>query len=141
MNDVVAEEVAPRKFMFVLLALFAGLAGVLAAVGLYGVLAYLVAEQTREIGIRVALGADRRRVMRLMMGQGAKLTAVGLALGIGAGLLSVRLLESMVYEMTVYDGWAFGTAAAALGGVAMLASFVPARRASLVDPVIALRAE
>jgi predicted permease len=141
MNDIVAEEVAPRKFIFVLLALFAGLAGVLAAVGLYGVLAYLVAEQTREIGIRVALGADRQRVMRLMMGQGAALTAVGLTLGIGAGLLCVRLLESMVYEMTVYDGWAFGTAVAALGGVAMLASFIPARRASRVDPVIALRAE
>jgi predicted permease len=141
MNDIVAEEVAPRKFMFVLLVLFAGLAGVLAAVGLYGVLAYLVAEQTREIGIRVALGADRRSVMRLMMGQGAALTAAGLTLGIVAGLLCVRLLESMVYEMTVYDGWAFGTAVAALGGVAMLASFVPARRASRVDPVIALRAE
>jgi ABC-type antimicrobial peptide transport system permease subunit len=127
--------------MFVLLVLFAGLAGVLAAVGLYGVLAYLVAEQTREIGIRVALGADQRSVMRLMMGQGAALTAAGLTLGIVAGLLCVRLLESMVYEMTVYDGWAFGTAVAALGGVAMLASFVPARRASRVDPIIALRAE
>jgi ABC-type antimicrobial peptide transport system permease subunit len=127
--------------MFVLLALFAGLAGVLAAVGLYGVLAYLVAKQTREIGIRVALGADRRGVMRYMMRQGAAHTAMGLALGVVAALSSVRLLRSMMYEMSVYDGWTFAAAASVLGGVAILASLIPARRASRVDPVIALRAE
>jgi ABC-type antimicrobial peptide transport system permease subunit len=133
--------VAPRKFVLVLLALFATLAGALAAVGLYGVLAYFVAEQTREIGIRAALGADRSAVMRYMMGQGAALTVAGLALGLLGAFAAVRLLESMLYGVSVHDRLTFAGGAALLGAVAMVASVLPAVRASRVDPVIALRAD
>jgi predicted permease len=141
MREIVAEEVAPRKFVLVLLALFATLAGALAAVGLYGVLAYFVAEQTREIGIRAALGADRSAVMRYMMGQGAALTVAGLVLGLLGAFAAVRLLESMLYGVSVHDRLTFASGAALLGAVAMVASVLPAVRASRVDPVIALRAD
>jgi putative ABC transport system permease protein len=141
MREIVAEEVAPRKFVLVLLVLFAALAGALAAVGLYGVLAYFVAEQTREIGIRAALGADRSAVMRYMMKQGGALTAGGLVLGLVGALAAVRVLESMVHGVGVHDLLTFAAGAAVLGAVAMAASVLPAVRASRVDPVIALRAD
>jgi predicted permease len=141
MGEILAEEVAPRKFVLVLLALFAALAGTLAAVGLYGVLSYFVAEQTREIGIRAALGADRNAVMRHMMGQGVALTAAGVALGLLAAFAAVRLLESMVYGVSVHDQLTFMSGAVLLGAVAMAATILPAIRASRVDPVIALRAD
>jgi ABC-type antimicrobial peptide transport system permease subunit len=141
MGEILAEEVAPRKFVLVLLALFAALAGTLAAVGLYGVLSYFVAEQTREIGIRAALGADRNAVMRHMMGQGVALTAAGVALGLLAAFAAVRLLESMEYGVSVHEQLTFMSGAVLLGAVAMAATILPAIRASRVDPVIALRAD
>ena len=109
--------------------------------GLYGVLAYFVAEQTREIGIRAALRADRSAVMRYMMKQGGALTARGLVLGILGALATVRVLESMVFGVGVHDLLTFAGSAAVLGAVATAASVLPAIRASRVDPVIALRAD
>jgi len=141
MRDVVARAIAPRQFTFVLLGSFAALAGVLAVLGLYGVLANLVADRTREIGIRVALGADPRRVAGLVLGQGAALAGVGVLLGLGGSAIAVRALRSLMYATNVYDPWTFAAGAALLVAVSLIASYVPARRASRVDPVIALRAE
>ena len=133
-----AETVAPRKFTLVLLGIFAVLAATLAIVGLYSVLAYLVSERTREIGIRVALGADRGRVTRMALGYGLRLTVVGTALGAAVSIGAVR---AFMYEMSVYDAPTFMAVALLLCAVALFASWLPARRASRVDPVLALRAE
>jgi len=140
-SDLVAEHVAPRRFTFTLLGIFALVAASLAVVGLYGVLAYLVAERTREIGIRVALGADPRRVIWLVLGNGFALSIVSVVLGLAASMVSVRAIRSLVYGTSIYDPWTFAVAAILLIGVSAFASYVPARRASRVDPVIALRAE
>jgi putative ABC transport system permease protein len=136
-----AETVAPRRFTLILLGVFALLAASLAVVGLYSVLAYLVSERTREIGIRVALGADAGRVMRMVLGQGLRLTLVGTVLGAAVSIVAVRVLRAWMYEMSVYDAPTFLAVAASLGIVALLASWLPARRASRVDPVLALRAD
>ncbi len=141
MDERIADAVAPRRFTAILLSIFALLAGTLAVVGLYGVLAYLVAERTREIGIRVALGADASKVRRLVIGQGMALTAVGILIGVGISLVAVRALTSMVYQMSVYDTRSFAAGVALLSVVAWLACWIPARRASEVDPLVALRAE
>ena len=141
MESALAEVVAPRRFTLVLLASFAALAFALAVIGLYSVLAYLVTERTREIGIRLAVGADRGRVLRMVLGHGLRLTIVGLILGGAASVAAVRVLRSWMYEMSVYDAPTFVAVAALLCVVAMLASWLPARRASKVDPVLALRAE
>jgi putative ABC transport system permease protein len=141
MADVVAQAIAPRRFTFVLLGSFAALAGVLAVLGLYGVLANLVADRTREIGIRVALGADPRSVAGLVLGQGAALATVGVLLGLVGSAIAVRAVRSLMYATSVYDPWTFAAGAALLVAVSLVASYVPARRASRVDPVIALRAE
>jgi ABC-type antimicrobial peptide transport system permease subunit len=140
-SDLVAERVAPRRFTFTLLGIFALVAASLAVVGLYGVLAYLVADRTREIGIRVALGADPRRVIRLVLGNGFALTVVGAILGLAMSVVSVRAIRSLVYGTSIYDPWTFAAATLLLVCVSALASYVPARRASQVDPAIALRAE
>ncbi|HEY6829175.1 MAG TPA: FtsX-like permease family protein, partial [Gemmatimonadaceae bacterium] len=141
MADVVAREIAPRQFTFVLFGIFAALAGALAVIGLYGVLANLVADRAREIGIRVALGADPRRVIRLILGQGAALATIGVALGLAGSALSVRSARTLLYGTSVYDPWAFAGGATLLVFVSLVAAYLPARRASQVDPVIALRAE
>src|SRR5262245_26116620 len=136
-----AETVAPRKYTLVLLGVFAFLAATLAVVGLYSVLAYLVAERTREIGIRIAVGADPARVRRMVLGQGLRLTLIGIAVGSILSLAAVRVLRAWMYEMSVYDAPTFVAVAALLIVVALVASWLPARRASRVDPVQALRAE
>ncbi len=136
-----AEVVAPRRFTLVLLVAFAALAGGLAVIGLCSVLAYLVAERTREIGIHIALGANAGRVRRMILGQGLRLTLAGLVLGGVISTAAVRVLRAWMYEMSVYDAPTFIAAAALLCIVALLASWLPARRASRVDPVFALRAE
>jgi putative ABC transport system permease protein len=141
MSDAVAEEIAPRRFTFVLLSIFAALATALATIGLYGVLAHVVASRTREIGIRVALGADPRRVTRMVLWQGVVLALVGVGIGAIASTFTVRTVRTLVYGMSVYDPWTFAAGATLLIGVCLAASYVPARRASRVDPVIALRAD
>jgi putative ABC transport system permease protein len=127
--------------MFVLLATFAALAALLAVIGLYGVLSYLVAEQTREIGIRAALGADRTRVTRDVMAHGLAMTLTGAVLGIGAALLAVKLVSSLLYGVEPRDPVTLAIAAALLILVSLIACYVPARRASRIDPILALRTE
>jgi ABC-type antimicrobial peptide transport system permease subunit len=110
-------------------------------IGLYSTLAYLVAERTREIGIRIAIGADAGRVRRMILGQGFRLTLAGLVLGGLASMAAVRVLRAWMYEMSVYDVPTLAAVVVLLCVVALLASWLPARRASRVDPVLALRAE
>jgi putative ABC transport system permease protein len=141
MEQSLAEVVAPRKFTLVLLGAFAMLALAVAIIGLFSVLAYLVAERTREFGVRLALGADRARVSRMVLGQGLHMMFIGLVLGGAASLATVRVLRAWMYEMSVYDAPTFIAVAVALCGVALIASWLPARRASRVDPVLALRAD
>lgn len=124
-----------------LLALFGGLGLVLAAVGVYGVLAYSVTQQTREIGIRMAMGAERSHVLRLVVGQGLKLTAAGLVLGVLVALALTRQLSSLLFGVSAYDPWAYGSVVLILVLVALLACYLPARRAVRVDPLVALRYE
>ena len=141
MERALAAVVAPRRFTLVLLGAFAALAFSLAVIGLYSVLAYLVTERTREFGIRLAMGADPGRVTRMVLGHGLRLTITGLVLGGAVSIAAVRVLRSWMYEMSVYDAQTFSAVAALLCGVALIASWLPARRASRVDPIRALRAD
>jgi predicted lysophospholipase L1 biosynthesis ABC-type transport system permease subunit len=141
LEQVALRSVSRTRFTALLLALF-GLAGlVLAAVGIYGVLAFAVAQRTREMGIRMALGAQRVDVLRLVVGQGLRLTAVGLVLGAVAALAAGRLLHGLLYGISAADPLTFLMVVAVLGTVALLASYLPARRATSVEPVTALRSE
>src|SRR6185437_3904704 len=137
LTDIVAKAMAPRAFIFILLSLFAGIAGLLALVGLYGVLSRVVADRTREIGIRVALGAEPGGVVWLVLIQGISVAAAGAAIGVLASMAMVHVMRSMVYQTNVYDPWTFAAAAGALVAVSLLASYLPARRATRIDPVIA----
>jgi ABC-type antimicrobial peptide transport system permease subunit len=129
------------RWQAVLLAVFGGLAMLLAAVGLYGVVAYTVAQQTREVGIRMAIGAQRGDVLWLVLGRGLRLTAVGIAIGMLLSAAATRLLGGLLYGMSPLDPVSYAAASLAWAAVAMLASYVPARRAMKVDPVVALRWE
>jgi ABC-type antimicrobial peptide transport system permease subunit len=117
------------------------LALLLAAIGIYGVMAYAVAERTREIGIRMALGASRRDTLRLILGQGLWLVALGAALGGAGGAVFSRLLRSFLFGLSPFDPIAYSTVALLLVAVAVVACLVPARRAMKVDPMVALRCE
>ncbi|MBS1873225.1 MAG: ABC transporter permease [Acidobacteria bacterium] len=130
-----------RRYMMTILAIFAGLALVLASLGLYGVLSYLVSLRTRELGIRMALGADAARVVRLVMGQGMKLTLAGVAIGLGAALALGRFISGLLFGVEATDPLTFAVVAGALLAIAVAATLVPARRAAAVDPIIALRSE
>jgi putative ABC transport system permease protein len=141
LEQQLANAVAPRRFSFVLLSIFAGIAGILAAIGLYGVMAYLVAERTNEIGIRIALGADRARVMRFVIGEGMLLGGIGIGLGLAGSLAAVRALRTMLFHVSIYDPSIFTAGAGLLAAVALAACGLPAFRASRVDPIQALRAE
>jgi putative ABC transport system permease protein len=141
MSDLVEYWLSPQKFNSLLLAIFAGLALVLAAIGIYGVIAYSVVQRTREIGIRMALGADRTNVLRLILRQGARIGMLGLLIGTAAAYLSTRALSSMLYGVDPHDPLIFAAIALSLFVVIVLASYIPARRATRVDPLIALRYE
>jgi ABC-type antimicrobial peptide transport system permease subunit len=131
----------PQRLAATLLGLFGALTLVLASVGIYGVIAYVVSQRTREIGIRVALGAPRARVLADVLGRGAWLVGVGLVVGLALTLAAGRVLTSFLFGVSAADPWALGTSVALLGLVALVATFLPARRASRIDPVLALRAE
>src|SRR5207247_1946255 len=139
--ETVSQSVAQRRFTMLVLGAFAAVALVLATVGVHGVLSYTVAERNREIGIRMALGADRRSVGRLVVGQGARLALGGLGIGVLASVGVSRLLSALLYGVRPGDPATLAGVALALGGVALLASWLPARRASRVDPMVVLREE
>jgi putative ABC transport system permease protein len=140
LDELVAAQTSVSRFTTWVLGIFAAAALVLSIVGIYGVMAYLVAQRTREFGIRLALGAARADIVRVVLRQGMVLIAVGAAIGIGAALALARLLQSVLYQVTPLDSSA-GVAVVTLVGVALLACTVPAIRATRVDPVDALRAE
>jgi predicted permease len=144
MHQIIQSSLAPRRFAMMLLGSFAALALLLAGIGLYGVTAYAVGQRTREMGIRVALGARQRDVFRLVVGQGLRLALVGVAIGAAAALILVRLLSSfsqLLYGVGGSDPVTLAAVAIALLGVAFLACYIPARRAMRVDPMVALRYE
>ena len=141
MEDVVSQSLASRRLNLWLLAIFAGMALVLSAAGLYGVISYLVAQRTREIGVRIAMGAQARDVLRLILGQGVRLTAVGIVLGLLGAVAFTRVLESLLYGVSARDPFTFAAIAALLALVALAATWLPARRASRVDPMVAIRNE
>ncbi|HUI53617.1 MAG TPA: FtsX-like permease family protein, partial [Bryobacteraceae bacterium] len=141
MEQVVDEAHAGDRFSTVLFASFAGVALLLAVLGIYGVMAFLVAQRTHEIGLRIALGAGRVHVLRMVVSEGLRLTATGLALGLAGAWLVGRAMQSMLYGVEAVDPTAFGAVAAVLVGSALLACCIPGRRAGWVDPVVALRQE
>jgi putative ABC transport system permease protein len=141
MDEIVEKAVAPQRFKMALLGSFALLALVLAAVGIFGVASYAVTERTHEIGIRLALGARREDVLRLVIGQGLRLTLVGVAAGVAGALVLTRFLSSLLYGVKPTDLLTFTAVSLILVGVAALASYIPARRATKVDPMVALRYE
>jgi len=141
MNDMIARTLLQKKFTMLLLSIFAGAALLLAAIGLYGVISYSVAQRTRELGIRIALGAQRGDVLRLILRQGMAVVAAGVIFGVAASLGLTRLIASLLYGISANDPLTFLLFSVALVLVAFIACWLPARRAARVDPVIALRAE
>jgi ABC-type antimicrobial peptide transport system permease subunit len=139
MASLAARSMVQLSFTMVTLGVVAGLALLLGAIGLYGVLSYAVAERTQEIGVRMALGAEASRVRRMVVGQGTRVLALGIAAGLGVALLTTRALSSLLFGVTPADPWTFAGISLALAAVGMLAIYLPARRASKVDPIQAMR--
>jgi predicted permease len=141
MDEVLAGSFAARRLSMILLGIFAALALVLSCVGIYGVISYAVGQRTHEIGVRMALGAQRRDVMRMVLGEGAKMTLLGVAAGIAAALGLTRLIANQLFGITAHDPLTFAAVAIVLTLVALLACYLPARHAVRVDPMVALRYE
>src|SRR5580700_6061377 len=139
LDGLLSETVAPRRFSTILLGAFALLALVLAAVGIYGVMSYIVSLRINEIGVRMALGAQPRDIWRLIVGSGARLALAGIAIGLTGALALTRLLSSLLFEVRASDPATFAAVIAGLGAVSLLACYIPARRATKVDPISALR--
>jgi len=141
MEDVIGDSLVRQRFLSQLLAVFAGVALLLAAIGTYGILSYMVTERNREIGIRLALGAGNRQVVRLVLRQGISLALAGIAVGVAGALVLSRITESLLYGVTPSDPLTFGTVAGVITLVAVAACVVPTRRAMRVDPLTAIRAD
>jgi putative ABC transport system permease protein len=141
MDELMAASVAAPRFRTALVSVFAVVGLLLAAIGIYGVMAYAVAERTHELGLRVALGATSRDVMRLVLVEALALAAAGLAIGLLAAFAATRLITTLLFGVAPTDPATFGSIAAVLVGTALVASYVPARRATRVDPMVALRCE
>ena len=141
MDELLESGAAQPRFTAFLLGTLSATALLLAIVGIYGVIAYSVAERTQEMGIRIALGAERMDILRLVLRQGLLLALSGIAIGLAASLALTRLLGSLLYRVSVTDPVTFAAGATLFAGVALLASYLPARRATRVDPMIALRSQ
>jgi predicted permease len=139
MDGLLSDSVSPRRFSAVLIGVFAALALLLAAVGIYGVMSYTVSGRTQEIGIRMALGAQPASVQKMILAQAARLTLAGVGLGLAGALVLVRFLSSLLFGVGTYDAMTFAGVAALLTAVALAASYIPARRAVRIDPLLALR--
>jgi putative ABC transport system permease protein len=141
LEATVSALVAPQRFTTVLLATFAGLSALLSAIGIYGVISYSVSQSMRDIGVRMALGAQRSDVLFMVIGHGMTLTAAGITLGLIGSYALTRLMKSLLFEVTATDGMTFVTVTIGLLLVALLACYIPARRATKIDPLVALRSE
>ncbi len=141
MEEVISGSLAQRRLSMSLLVVFAALAAGLSAVGIYGVMAYIVAQRTHEIGIRMALGAERKDVIKMVMGDGARLTLAGIIAGLAVAVSLTRFLQSLLYQVSATDTLIYANIALLLTVVALLASYIPARRAAKVDPMEALRCD
>jgi putative ABC transport system permease protein len=141
MRDVEAASLSPQRLQIALIGLFAALALILACMGIYGVMAYSVAQRTSEIGVRMALGAQTSNVLGLVLGEGLRLALLGAAIGLAGSFFAARLLSGMLFGVTPSDPFTFASVAVVLVAVAMVACYVPARRATRVDPLVALRYE
>lgn len=141
MEEIMHNSLAQRRFNLTLLMIFAAVAGLLAIVGIYGVMSYNVTQQTHELGVRMALGAQQSAILKMVVGDGAKLALAGVLIGLAGSLMMTRLMSGLLYGIAATDLVTFITIAPSLFAVSMLASFIPARRASKVNPIIALRGE
>jgi ABC-type antimicrobial peptide transport system permease subunit len=141
MQERVDESLTGQRFLVILLTVFAGLALVLAALGVYGIISYTVRLRDRELGVRLALGADRRDLFRLIIGQGFQYALIGFALGVLATLLLGRILSSLLYGTSLFNPLTLFAASVVLAATILFACYIPARRAAKVDPIVALRYE
>jgi putative ABC transport system permease protein len=141
MQSSIGKTLAQPRFNMVLLGVFATVAMALAAIGIYGVIAYSVAQRTREIGIRMALGAQRGDMLGMVMRQSLTVVVIGIVIGLVGSFGATRLLASLLYGVGANDVFTYAAVVFLLGSAALLASYIPARRAMKVDPIIALRAE
>jgi predicted permease len=141
MDQIISRSMAERRFALQLLGIFAGVALLLAAIGIYGVMAYSFSQRTHEIGVRIALGAQRVDIFRMAVGEGMQLVAIGLAIGLVGAAALTRTVRNMLFDVSPADPMTFGAISATLAAVAFLACYIPARRATRVDPLVALRDE
>jgi len=141
MEQQVKESLAQRRFSMTLLGVFAGVALALATIGIYGVMAYLVNQGTRELGIRIALGASQRNILSLVVRQGMMLAVSGVTIGLAAAFLMTRLMRSLLFGVEATDPLTFAGISLLLGGITLFACYVPAQRAARIDPLISLRCE
>jgi putative ABC transport system permease protein len=141
LGEIVGENTAPRRLSVILLTIFAGLALILAAIGIYGVMSYVVTQRSHEIGIRIALGAEKGDVLRLVLGSGMSLLGIGVVAGLASAFFLTRLVQSLLFEVKATDAATFIAIPLLLGAVALAACYLPARNATRVDPIIALREE
>jgi ABC-type antimicrobial peptide transport system permease subunit len=141
MDEIIAGSLSERRFSMILLGTFAALALMMSSIGIYGVVSHVASQRTHEIGIRMALGAERRDVLRMVLGEGAKMALSGVAIGLVAAFALTHLLAAMLFGVSAHDPLTFSGVASLLTLVALAACYIPARRAMKVDPMVALRYE
>jgi putative ABC transport system permease protein len=141
LEQLMGESILIRRFFMILLLVFAGLALILAAVGIYGVMSYVASQRTHEIGIRMALGAQASDVLKLIIGKGMVLAVIGVTAGLAGSFALTRLMAGLLFGVTATDAFTFVTVSVGLIAIALLACYIPARRATKINPLVALRYE